>query len=278
MDERKMKVALGVEYNGREFSGWQTQPGRPSVQESLERAVSLVANEEVGVVCAGRTDAGVHAGEQVVHFETSAQREDHAWRMGSNCRLPGSIRILWARRVPDEFHARYSAIARYYHYVILNRSTRSAHFNDLVTWCYKPLDVQRMSEASRCLIGDHDFTSFRAKSCQSRSPCRRLYQIAVRKDDDRVLVDVVGNAFLHHMIRNIVGVLMEIGTGKKAIAWSKEVLMARDRKAGGITAAPEGLYLAGIYYPEIFAIPRHPIFDILPSGIKRFEGQKDERC
>ncbi len=266
-----MKVALGLEYDGRDFSGWQWQMNRRSVQETLEKALSFVADEPISTVCAGRTDAGVHACQQVVHFESRARRAMHSWVMGCNSRLTPSIRVLWARVVEQNFHARSSAIARYYRYVILNRAMHSAHSRRLMTWCYQPLAVEPMFEASRVLLGEHDFTSFRAGSCRSSSPCRRLYYIGVTREQERIVIDMVGNAFLHHMVRNIVGVLMEIGAGKKPSEWTAQVLQARDRNLAGVTAPPDGLYLAGIYYPDNFGLPRHPMFDILPQGVQRYE-------
>ncbi len=270
-----MKVALGVEYDGRDFCGWQWQPDRRSVQETLEKAVSSVADVRVSLVCAGRTDAGVHACQQVVHFESRAKREMVSWVMGCNSRLPPSVRILWAHPVDGNFHARSSAIARYYRYVILNRAVHSAHYHGLVTWCYRPLHVAPMILGSRILIGEHDFTSFRAQSCQSNSPRRRLYHIGISREEERIVIDVVGNAFLHHMVRNIVGVLIEIGAGEKPPEWTEQVLRAKDRKLAGVTAPPDGLYLAGIYYPENFRLPRHAMFDILPAGVQRYTQHRD---
>ncbi len=266
-----MKVVLGLEYDGRDFCGWQWQPNCRSVQKTLENALSFVADEPVSAVCAGRTDAGVHALGQVVHFEARAERAVHSWIMGGNSRLPPSIRIVWARPVERNFHARSSAIARYYRYVILNRPVYSALYHGLMTWCHQPLNVESMIQASRVFIGEHDFTSFRAQACQSNSPCRRLYHIGIRREDERIVIDVVGNAFLYHMVRNIAGILIEIGAGKKPPGWTEQVLRAKDRKQAGVTAPPDGLYLAGIYYPENFRLPRHPMFDILPEGERRYQ-------
>jgi len=265
------RIALGIEYDGRSFSGWQMQTNRRTVQKVIEQAVSLVANESIRVVCAGRTDAGVHAIEQVVHFDTQARREIHAWVLGSNSNLPRDVRVLWARQVDSQFNARSSAIARYYRYVILNRRTQSALYRDLVTWCYAPLDLQRMIQASGYLLGEHDFSSYRAKHCQSNSPIRIMHIINLSREKDRVIMDVVGNAFLHHMVRNIAGVLMEIGCGKREPFWAKEVLDARDRAVAGVTAPPHGLYLGGVYYPKSMGIKKHPIFNTLPVNVKRIE-------
>lgn len=266
-----MKVALGIEYDGRDFCGWQWQPHGRSVQETLEQAVSFVADEPVKLVCAGRTDAGVHALEQVAHFECRAQRRMHAWVMGCNSRLPPSLRVIWARTVEPDFHARSSAIARYYRYEIFNRPVHSAHNHGLLTWCYAPLEIEPMAQGARALVGEHDFTSFRAKACQSLSPCRRIFHLGIRKFEERIVIDVVGNAFLHHMVRNIAGVLIEVGSGKRAPQWVAEVLRARNRESAGVTAPPDGLYLAGIHYPENFALPGHPMFDILPEGVQRYQ-------
>ena len=266
-----MKIALCVEYDGRDFCGWQWQPKRCSVQEALENAVSYVAAERVSLVCAGRTDAGVHAVAQVVHFESHAKREMRSWVMGCNSRLPPTIRILWARSVEPDFHARCSAIARHYRYLILNRAVHSAHQHGLMTWCYEPLDADLMLAGSRVLIGEHDFSSFRAQSCQSTSPRRRIYHIGVARDTDRIAIDVIGNAFLHHMVRNIVGVLIEIGAGRRRPEWTEKVLRAKDRRSGGVTARPDGLYLAGIHYPDAFGLPGYPIFAILPGNLQRYQ-------
>lgn len=269
-----MRIVFGIEYNGQGFCGWQRQANRSSIQEAIEKAASKVANETVSIVCAGRTDAGVHAYQQVAHFDSLADRKLFSWRMGCNSELPKSIRIVWAQLQNKSFHARYSAIARYYKYIILNRPTHSAHFHGLMTWCYKPLDVDRMLQGAKFLIGEHDFSSFRSRACQSKSPYRRLYHIGIRRDEDRIVIDVVGNAFLHHMVRNIVGVLMEIGFGDRPAKWAQQVLMARDRTVAGITAPPDGLYLSGIHYPEHFNIPSHAMFDILPEGVRRFDEPK----
>lgn len=273
----KIRMAAGLEYDGRRFCGWQRQTDRRSVQEVVERALGFVANGPVQVVCAGRTDAGVHALEQVIHFDTRAERRDDAWIMGGNCNLPEDVRIVWARRVENDFNARSQALARYYRYEILNRRVRSALNCGRVTCCHTPLDVEAMQEAAGYLIGEHDFSSFRARQCQSRSPRRMLYRIDIDSARspgadtvDRIGIDVVGNAFLHHMVRNIAGVLMEIGVGKKPPLWAREVLMRRDRSAAGITAPADGLYLAGVCYPAWTGIHRHPVFGRLPPDIRRF--------
>jgi len=263
------RIALGIEYDGSRFSGWQTQSHVRSVQACVEEAVTRVANVRVDVVCAGRTDAGVHATEQVAHFDTDAIREMRSWLMGINSNLPEDIRILWARETDQAFHARYCAIARLYRYVILNRPVRSALQPRQATWCFHPLDEARMQAGAAHLIGEHDFSSFRAQGCQSNSPWRILHFIRVSRQEDRIFLDVCGNAFLHHMVRNIAGVLMEVGRGKREPEWVGDLLMARDRSQGAVTAPPEGLYLSGILYPAEFEMARHALFDLLPEGTKR---------
>ena len=266
-----MRIALGVEYDGQSYAGWQWQNGRRTVQAEVEAALSQVADRDIRVVCAGRTDAGVHALEQVIHFDTDVNRSDYSWLMGANSNLPDDIRALWAKPVSDAFHARYSAVARSYRYIILNRPMKSALLRRQVTWCRYPLDVSRMEQASRCLIGNHDFSSFRAKECQSSSPWRFLHLIRVERQTDQVVMELAANAFLHHMVRNIAGLLIDIGAGKHPPEWAEQVLLARDRSQGGVTAPADGLYLRGVLYPEAFAMPRAPIFDLLPSGIQRYQ-------
>ncbi len=265
-----MRIALGLEYDGQAFAGWQWQPDRRTIQAAVEAALSRVAAEPVRVVCAGRTDAGVHATEQVVHFDTHAVRKPYSWLMGANTELPEDVRVLWVREVSEDFHARHSAIARFYRYVILNRPMKSALLRRQVTWHYAPLNVEAMRQAGRYLVGEHDFSSFRAQDCQSRSPNRYMHFIRVYREDDRVIIKLCANAFLHHMVRNIAGLLMEIGAGKQPPEWAGEVLRARNRAAGAATAPADGLYLAGICYPETFGIPRHPIFEHLPEGASRY--------
>ena len=251
-----MRIALAVEYDGSPFCGWQYQDHSPSVQETVEKALSKVANHFVRVTCAGRTDTGVHATEQIIHFDTEAVREDHQWVFGANANLPDSISILWARRVSDAFHARFSAIRRRYRYAILNRRIRPALLAHRVVWEYRPLDVARMLEAATYLIGEHDFSSYRALACQAKSPVRTLYQLDVKRQGELISLDLEANAFLHHMVRNIAGVLMTIGAGEQAPGWAKEVLERRDRTLGGVTAPAGGLYLTGVEYPDEFELPR----------------------
>jgi tRNA pseudouridine38-40 synthase len=266
-----LRIALTIEYDGSAFSGWQLQNSRRTVQMCVEQALSKVADEPVAVVCAGRTDAGVHALEQVAHFDTSAQRNVQAWTLGANTYLPNDVRIIDARPVSDDFHARSSALARCYHYMILNRKVRSALLPRQTTWCHYPLDIEQMQQAAGYLIGEHDFSSFRARGCQSNSPRRRVDWITVQRAAERVTIEIVANAFLHHMVRNIVGVLMTIGAGKEAPEWALQVLLARDRSNGGVTAPPHGLHLVAVHYPMRFSLPRHTVFEPLPDNLTRFD-------
>ncbi len=251
------RIALGIEYKGSAHRGWQRrEAGVPSVQEALERPLSKVAAEPVGVICAGRTDAAVHASGQVVHFDTAVERPLKAWVMGTNANLPADISVTWARVMPAHFHARFSAMARRYRYAIYNDPIRPAHLAEEVTWNHRPLDIGRMREAAQVLVGTHDFTSFRAVQCQAKSPVKTMHHVRLLEHGRLIVLDIRGNAFLHHMVRNIAGVLMTIGAGERPIEWAKEVLEARDRRAGGVTAHPYGLYLVRVEYPGEFEVAR----------------------
>ena len=250
-----MRIAAGIEYDGRPYCGWQIQEGVSTVQEAVERALSKVADHPVRVICAGRTDTGVHATQQVIHFDTTAQRSEYSWVRGSNTHLPDTICLNWARPVPDSFHARFKARRRAYRYVILNRPIRPAWLTGKVVSQYLPLDTDKMNAAAQHLIGEHDFTAYRALACQARSPIREMYRIEVTRSGEFVYLDVCANAFLHHMVRNIAGVLMSIGAGKKPVAWAKEVLESRDRRQGGMTAPAAGLYLVRVEYDADFELP-----------------------
>lgn len=243
-----MRIALGVEYDGTLFYGWQTQQGLRTVQEELEKAIGQVANHPIEVCCGGRTDKGVHAFGQVVHFDTHAERAERNWLLGINQYLPRDIAVKWIETVPDTFHARFSAIARKYRYIIYNYATRPAINRFYQTWHVKHLDADKMHQAAQLLIGEHDFSSFRDADCQANSPVRHLQEISVTRLGHEVIIDITANAFLHHMVRNIVGTLFLVGEGKKEPGWVGEVLLAKDRRAAGITAAPEGLCLVGITY------------------------------
>lgn len=250
-----MRIAAGVEYRGADFLGWQKQDGQRTVQACVEIAVSNVANHPVEVQCAGRTDAGVHAVQQVIHFDTSSIRTDRSWVLGINSLLPADINLLWIMPVPDEFHSRFSAISRRYKYIVLNRPIRSAINNHMITLERHPLNVESMAEAAVDLVGEHDFTSYRAVSCQARSPVRNIKTLHVVREGNLVIIDVEANAFLHHMVRNIAGVLMTIGKGRQPVHWARQVLEARDRTMGGITAPASGLYLVNVCYDGNFEIP-----------------------
>ena len=250
------RIALGVEYKGARYRGWQRQEdGVPSVQGALEKALSKVADEPISLMCAGRTDAAVHASGQVVHFDTTVERPLKAWIMGGNANLPADISVTWAKVMPAHFHARFSAMARRYRYVIYNDQIRPAHQAEEVTWNHRPLDVSRMREAARALVGTHDFTSFRAVQCQAKSPVKTVHHLKVIEHGRFIVLDIRANAFLHHMVRNFAGVLMTIGAGERPVEWAAEVLAARDRRAGGVTAHPYGLYLVRVEYPEEFELP-----------------------
>jgi tRNA pseudouridine38-40 synthase len=265
------RIVLGIEYDGSAYAGWQWQEGRATVQGQLEQALSKIANQPITVLCAGRTDAGVHALEQVVHFDCEVERDMHAWLMGGNSQLPDDIRITWAQLALGDFHARYSAIARAYRYVILNRPMKSALLRTQATWCYQSLDEQAMHRAAQALLGEHDFSSFRAQSCQSVSPNRLMHFIDVYRDQQRVIIDLCANAFLHHMVRNIAGVLMEIGMGRRPVEWTTELLDTKDRSKAAMTGSPHGLHLAAVYYPQHYGIAKNVLFDKLPADARRHD-------
>jgi tRNA pseudouridine38-40 synthase len=250
------KVVLVVEYNGSAYKGWQAQKfGVPSVQENLEKALAVITNHPVKVICAGRTDSGVHASAQVVHFETDVERNERAWTLGVNTYLPPDISVVAASNVADDFHARFSAISRRYRYVIYCSDLRPAILAKGVTWTYKKLNVDAMKKAAEIFLGTHDFTSFRAVGCQANTPIRTVLNFDVRQLGHYIVLDIRANAFLHHMIRNFAGVLMTIGAGEKPVSWSKQVLDAKDRCQGGITAPPDGLYFVDAQYPDVFNVP-----------------------
>jgi tRNA pseudouridine38-40 synthase len=246
---------VAVEYDGSAYAGWQTQQSAPSVQALVERALSGVAAEPLELICAGRTDSGVHARWQVAHFDTQAIRPLRAWVLGANVELPRDISVAWARPVPRHFHARYSAETRTYRYLILNRGSRSALAAKRATWISKPLDHERMAEAAASLCGHYDFSAFRSSECQSRSPIRRLERLTVERQAGWVVVEATANAFLHHMMRNIVGLLITIGRGEASPSWAREILDGRDRTRGAATAPADGLYLWAVQYPHAFGLP-----------------------
>lgn len=247
-----------MEYLGSRYGGWQAQAERASVQAELEAALGSVADHPVRTQAAGRTDAGVHAFGQVVHFESAAPRSDQAWVLGSNSRLPPDISVRWVQPVAPDFSARHSAVMRGYRYVILNHRARSALLAERVSWITPRLDASAMHRAAQALLGERDFSAYRAADCQSSTPMRYVDSISVLRRGDFVLMDIRANAFLHHMVRNIMGVLLEIGQGRKPEAWAGEVLAGRDRTKAGMTAPPQGLYFIGPEYPEHFGVPPPP--------------------
>ena len=249
-----MRVALIIEYDGSQYHGWQAQTGLRTVQDTVEQALSQVACHDISVVCAGRTDTGVHATNQVLHFDSDKERGIRAWIYGVNSFLPKDVCVRLGKEMPDNFHARYSATARRYRYVIYNSPIRPALLRYHATWQYKQLDHRLMHEAAQCLIGEHDFTSFRSMECQSKTPMRCVTHIQVKRKNDCIIIDISANAFLHHMVRNIVGVLMAVGSGRKPVSFAHDVLQALDRKLGAETAPPYGLYLVGVTYPPEFGI------------------------
>jgi tRNA pseudouridine38-40 synthase len=256
-----MRIALGIEYDGTDFFGWQRLSHGPTVQAEVEAALAFVADHPVAVTCAGRTDAGVHARCQVVHFDTTAVRDPRGWVLGATSRLPRSIAVVWARPVPDEFSARFSARARRYRYTLLNRPIRPALEGRFVAWERVPLDADAMHAAAQALVGEQDFSSFRAAACQARHPRRCVRAIGVRRAGERVVVEIEANAFLHHMVRNIVGSLLEVGRGERPCAWIAELLAARDRNQAGVTALPQGLVFIGPRYPAQWGLPPEVALD-----------------
>ena len=244
------RIALGLEYDGTGFVGWQVQRTGRSIQDTIAQAVSVVANETVSILGAGRTDAGVHAACQVAHFDTSAVRTKREWILGINSKLPDDIVVHWANEDDGEFDARRSALLRRYRYLIMERETRSALLRHRTWWLRKKLDNNSMISAASRLLGEHDFSAFRASSCQSYSPIRRLVSVEINRVGDLLHLEFTANAFLQHMVRNLVGVLAEIGSGKASPNWAEEVLNSRDRTKGGVTAPPQGLSLIGVTYPD----------------------------
>jgi tRNA pseudouridine38-40 synthase len=256
-------VVLTVEYQGSKYKGWQRQKASNvvTVQASLERALSFVANHPVTVFCAGRTDAGVHATHQVVHFCSSSNRNKKAWVSGTNTKLPSDIRVVNAYELDATFHARFSASSRSYRYIIANMKVTSAFLYPMVTTVNEKLDAQLMHESAQCLLGEHDFTSFRGSGCQSNSPIRYMSHICVERTGDFIFIDITANAFLLHMVRNIAGMLIAIGKGKYQASKMMSVLHAKDRQSADVTAPPNGLYLVGVSYPakyQLDSLPEYP--------------------
>jgi len=249
------RIALGIEYDGSRFLGWQTQPGGGTVQDALEPALGTIAGEPIAVTCAGRTDRGVHARAQVVHFDTSAARPPSAWVRGVNALLPEAVAVLWSQPVGAEFHARYSARSRTYRYVLLNRGVRPALAARYAGWHHAPLDVEAMRAAARCLLGEHDFSAFRAAECQAKNPVRTLHSISIERRGERLDFTLRANAWLQHMVRNIVGALVHVGKGAQPPGWIQALLESRDRARGAPTFGAEGLYLEAVEYESRWGIP-----------------------
>jgi len=250
-----MRIALGIEYDGSRFLGWQTQSGGGGVQDALESALSTIADHPVSTTCAGRTDRGVHARGQVVHFDTEVERPSTAWVRGVNALLPGSVAVRWSRHVGDEFHARYGALSRTYRYLLLNRQVRPALNAGYAGWYHGPLDATAMQAAARHFRGEHDFTAFRSSECQAKSPVRTLRRFDVERDGEWIVFTLTANAFLQHMVRNLVGTLVYIGKGKHPPAWAQEVLAGRDRSLAAPTFAAGGLYLEAVEYQTHWGLP-----------------------
>ncbi|MDR1935240.1 MAG: tRNA pseudouridine(38-40) synthase TruA [Candidatus Accumulibacter sp.] len=250
-----MRIALGVEYDGGAWRGWQTQPGGGTVQDELESALCRIAGERISVVCAGRTDAGVHAAGQVAHFDTQAKRPLTAWVRGANSFLPPAVAVRWAQAVDDAFHARFSAYGRCYRYLLLNRPQRPGVWHGRAGWCHLPLDEERMRRAARLLLGEHDFSAFRAADCQARTPVKTMRHAEVQRVGDVLVFDFEAGAFLHHMVRNIVGSLVYVGQGKHPPEWIGEILASRDRTRAAPTFAAAGLYLVGVRYEKRWRLP-----------------------
>jgi len=260
-----MRLALGISYNGQAYEGWQSQLSGRTVQDRLEAALGRFTTQRVSTVCAGRTDSGVHALMQVIHFDTELRREDSSWVRGTNRFLPSDIAVEWAHPVPDAFHSRASAVARRYSYIVLESQVRPSIDAGRVGWVFRPLDGDAMRSAAQHLIGEHDFSSFRASACQALSPVKTMRRIEIRQRGAYWRFDFEANAFLHHMIRNLMGCLLAVGQGQQPPGWICEVLRARDRDAAAPTFSPAGLYFLGPVYSPHWGLPdRTPAYDSLP--------------
>lgn len=270
------RIVLGVQYHGQNWQGWQKQLHGLTIQNQLESALRQFTVTDIATTCAGRTDTGVHALEQIVHFDTAICRDMSSWVRGVNAFLPASIAVRWACEMPlvtpmehpDNFHARFSAVARTYHYVLYNHPVRSPLFTGSAGWVFRPLDVDKMQEAAQCLLGTHDFTTFRAAECQAKSPIRTMHSLSVTRHADVIVFTFKANAFLHHMIRNIVGSLIVVGIGKQSPQWLLDVFNKKDRSVAAPTFMPDGLYLARVDYPDKWALPQEDLQGFLPVAIK----------
>jgi len=262
------RFAARVEYHGGHYHGWQAQPhlAVATVQQEVEVALGKVAGCLVRTICAGRTDTGVHGFGQIIHFDAPTTRSVKAWTMGTNRYLPEDIRLHWVTPVSGEFHARFSALSRRYRYVVLTTPIRSGLLKGLVSWYRQPLDLYQMNLAASMLVGEQDFSAFRAAGCQARNPIREVFACAVERVGDLVVIDITANAFLHHMVRNIAGSLLAVGAGKQTIEWFSEILLGRDRTVAAETAPAAGLYLVAVSYPGIFKLPATPAGPSLLTG------------
>lgn len=262
-----MRIAIGIEYDGTAYNGWQRQKTGTGVQELVERSLSQVADHTVEAVCAGRTDTGVHATAQVVHFDTRSERTERSWLLGLNTHLPDDINVCWVRPVGEGFHARYSATARTYRYLILNRLVRSALSRHRAWWLHQPLEAERMQAAGCQLLGEHDFSAFRAAGCQASTAMRELTKLDVQRHGDWIAITVKANAFLQHMVRNITGLLVAVGGGEQDVGWAREVLDRRDRRAGYVAAPAHGLTLVAVDYPGALQIPVAAVPTLMPGVV-----------
>ncbi len=264
-----MRYACGIEYDGHGFLGFQSQVQQPTIQDCLEKALSKVANHPVKIICCGRTDTGVSAIAQVIHFDSDTIRDDYQWIMGTNTNLPEGISMLWIKPVADDFHARFSAIERSYRYVIFNRWIRPSLNRHHVTWERLPLNAEAMHEAAQFLQGKHDFNAFRSSACQSKTSIKQIYRISVKREGNLVILDVAGSGFLHHMIRNIVGTLLPIGRAEQSVESMKVILDGKDRTKAGVTARPNGLSFRTIKYPKKYNLPEQAIENHLPRHYEK---------
>ncbi len=262
-----LRIALGLSYDGQGAPGWQTQPGGLALQDLLESALAVLADHPVATVCAGRTDAGVHALSQVVHFDTTANRPVQAWIRGTNAHLPGRLRVQWAHVVDAEFHARFSALTRSYRYLLHVAPVAHPLWTGRAGWAFRPLDLAAMQQAAAALVGEHDFSAFRSSQCQARNPVRRLSRLEIRARGEFVEFILTANAFLHHMVRNLVGSLVQVGLGRKAPDWPARVLASRDRRQAAATYSASGLYLVAVDYPARYALPSSVLHDPLLQSL-----------